>query len=153
MSEFTFIRSFRSDPSVGHLETPITSSMITKVLLGNLPVYRTTVGFLAGLEIGIAHGYFLLGPFYKTGPLRKSEIALLVGFMSTIGLVFILTVALKIYGIAQFQKSGRYGLTPFESTNEKEQFGYSWENFTGGFVIGGCGGASFAYIILSALRL
>jgi hypothetical protein len=34
---------------------------------------------LRGLEIGLAHGYFLIGPF-ATGTLRNSEIALLSGF-------------------------------------------------------------------------
>ena len=152
MSNFNFINSYRNDPSVGHLETPITSSIITRVLLGNLPIYRSTIGFNAGLEIGLAHGYFILGPFSATGPLRNSSAGLLAGFMSTIGLIIILTVALKIYGISQFQQSGRYGLTPFSSSEEKQKFGYSWDNFTGGFIVGGCGGASFAYIILSALK-
>ena len=76
MSNFNFISAYRNDPSVGHLQTPITGSMITRVLLGNLPVYRSSLGFLAGLEIGLAHGYFLLGPFYKTGPLRNSDVSL-----------------------------------------------------------------------------
>jgi hypothetical protein len=152
MSNFNFINAYRNDPSVGHLETPITGSMITRVLLGNLPIYRSTVGFMAGLEIGLAHGYFILGPFYKTGPLRNSTSGLLASFMATIGLIIILTVALKIYGIAQFEKSGRFGLMPYASESEKQKFAYSWESFTGGFIVGGSGGASFAYIILSALK-
>jgi hypothetical protein len=72
--------------------------------------------------------------------------------MATIGLIIILTVALKIYGIAQFEKSGRFGLMPYASESEKQKFAYSWESFTGGFIVGGSGGASFAYIILSALK-
>ncbi len=53
---------------------------------------------LRGLEIGLAHGYFLIGPFAKLGPLRDSDIGLLAGFLSTIGLILILTLGLTIYG-------------------------------------------------------
>ena len=152
MSNFNFISAYRNDPSVGHLQTPITGSMITRVLLGNLPVYRSSLDFLAGLEIGLAHGYFLLGPFYKTGPLRNSDVSLLVGFMSAIGLIIILSVTLKVYGITQFEQTDRYGLMPFNSVDDRRKFSYSWKRFTSGFITGGLGGASFAYIILLALN-
>jgi hypothetical protein len=41
---------------------------------------------------------FLLGPFVKLGPLRNSEVANFVGFVSTISLIIILTTALLAYG-------------------------------------------------------
>ena len=98
-----FIKPYNDDPFVGHLATPITSSSITRAILKNLPVYRFGLTpLLRGLEIGLAHGYFLIGPFFKLGPLRNSEAALLAGFLSTIGLIFILTLGLTIYGIAAF---------------------------------------------------
>lgn len=151
MSNFNFIGPYRNDPSVGHMETPVTVSMVTRVLLGNLPVYRATVGVAAGLEIGLAHGYFILGPFYKLGPLRNADTGLLAGFMSDIGLLIFLTVALKIYGISQFEKTGRYGLEPIESKERLQKLASSWERFTAGFITGGCSGATFAYLILSFL--
>ena len=43
-----------------------------------------------------------MGPFVALGPLRNSDVALLSGFMSTIGLIVILTLGLTIYGIAAF---------------------------------------------------
>jgi predicted lysophospholipase L1 biosynthesis ABC-type transport system permease subunit len=43
-----------------------------------------------------------MGPFVKLGPLRDSDIALFAGFLSTIGLIIILTLALTIYGVASF---------------------------------------------------
>ena len=63
MSEF--IKAYNNDPFVGNLSTPVTTSTATKLYLGNLPIYRKGLSpLLRGLEIGMAHGYFLIGPFY-----------------------------------------------------------------------------------------
>ena len=76
MSEF--IKPYNNDPFVGNLSTPVTTSTATKLYLGNLPIYRKGLSpLLRGLEIGMAHGYFLIGPFYILGPLRNSENCLL----------------------------------------------------------------------------
>jgi len=99
-----FIKPYNDDPFVGHLATPITSSSVTRAILKNLPAYRFGLTpLLRGLEIGLAHGYFLIGPFVKLGPLRNSNVALLAGFLSTIGLIIILTLGLTIYGAVAFQ--------------------------------------------------
>jgi photosystem I subunit XI len=143
-----FIKPYNDDPFVGHLATPITSSAITKTLLSNLPAYRIGLTpLLRGLEIGLAHGYFLIGPFAKLGPLRNSDIALLAGFFSTIGLIIILTLGLTIYGIATFGQEKT-------STNENVnllQTKRSWDQFKGGFFVGACGSAGFAFICLSSI--
>ena len=102
----SFIKPYNDDPFVGHLATPITSSAVTRGILSNLPAYRPGLTpLLRGLEIGLAHGYFLIGPFATLGPLRNSDIALLAGYLSTIGLILILTLGLTIYGYATFQTS------------------------------------------------
>ena len=102
----SFIKPYNNDPSVGHLSTPVTSSAATKAYLGSLPAYRKGLSpLLRGLEIGMAHGYLLLGPFEKLGPLRGSEISLLIGFLSSIGLITLLTVCLAMYGKVTFQES------------------------------------------------
>ncbi|MBC8302065.1 MAG: photosystem I reaction center protein subunit XI [Pelagibacterales bacterium] len=143
-----FIKPYNDDPFVGHLATPITSSAVTKALLSNLPAYRIGLTpLLRGLEIGLAHGYFLIGPFAKLGPLRNSDIALLAGFFSTIGLIIILTLGLTIYGIATFGQEKT-------STNENVnllQTKRSWDQFKGGFFVGACGSAGFAFICLSSI--
>jgi photosystem I subunit 11 len=98
-----FIKPYNDDPFVGHLATPITSSAVTRAILQNLPAYRFGLTpLLRGLEIGLAHGYFLMGPFVKLGPLRDSECWFIAGFLSTIGLIVILTLGLTIYGVASF---------------------------------------------------
>ena len=85
-----FVKPYKNDPFVGHLSTPITTSAATRAILGNLPAYRAGLTpVLRGLEVGMAHGYFLMGPFVKLGPLRNSDIYLLAAFMSTAGLICI----------------------------------------------------------------
>jgi photosystem I subunit 11 len=142
-----FIKPYNDDPFVGHLATPITSSAVTRAILQNLPAYRFGLTpLLRGLEIGLAHGYFLIGPFVKLGPLRDSDAALFAGFLSTIGLIIILTLGLTIYGIAAF------GPEKSEAANDNDlQTKKSWDQFKGGFFVGACGSAGFAFICLSSI--
>jgi len=139
-----FIKPYNDDPFVGHLATPITSSSLTRALLKNLPAYRFGLTpLLRGLEIGLAHGYFLIGPFAKLGPLRNSDIGLLAGFLSTIGLILILTLGLTIYGAASFGQD--------KTSSNELQTKKSWDQFKGGFFVGACGSAGFAFICLSSI--
>ena len=139
-----FIKPYNDDPFVGHLATPITSSSLTRALLKNLPAYRFGLTpLLRGLEIGLAHGYFLVGPFAKLGPLRNSDIGLLAGFLSTVGLILILTLGLTIYGAASFGQD--------KSSGNALQTKKSWDQFKGGFFVGACGSAGFAFICLSSI--
>ena len=143
-----FIKPYNDDPFVGHLATPITSSSVTRALLKNLPAYRLGLTpLLRGLEIGLAHGYFLIGPFVKLGPLRNSDIALFAGFLSTIGLILILTLGLTIYGSAAFGE----GKTIETDGSTKLQTKKAWDQFKGGFFVGACGSAGFALICLSSI--
>ena len=141
-----FIKPYNDDPFVGHLATPITSSAVTRALLKNLPAYRFGLTpLLRGLEIGLAHGYFLIGPFVKLGPLRDSDVGLLAGFLSTIGLITILTLGLWIYGVAAFGQEKSVGADNDLQTKK------SWDQFKGGFFVGACGSAGFALICLSSI--
>ncbi len=146
-----FIKPYNNDPFVGHLSTPITTSAATKAFLGNLPVYRTELSPLfRGLEVGMAHGYLLVGPFDKLGPLRNSEIALLSGFLSAVGLIIILALCLTIYGKVSFQNLTERTVN---LTNKDLFTQEGWSQFTSGFLIGAFGGASFAYLILLNIAL
>lgn len=142
-----FIKPYNDDPFVGHLATPITSSAATRAILQNLPAYRFGLTpLLRGLEIGLAHGYFLMGPFVTLGPLRNSNVALLSGFLSTIGLIIILTLGLSIYSVATFGQ-GKSQL----ANNTDLQTKKAWDQFKGGFFVGACGSAGFAFICLSSI--
>jgi len=177
MNRYNFVGPYKNDSSVGHLSTPITDSILTRTLLMYLPIYRYNLSnTLRGLEIGMAHGYFLIGPFYKLGPLRNSENALLVGYLSTIGLIIILTVALSLYGTTIYTKNTNIdgpvasyrAMTTILEIDSLDQFKEdsnrfdpsfkkifknknAWDRFTGSFFIGAIGGSGFALLLLSQI--
>ena len=151
--KFDVVSSFKEDPFVGHLSTPITNSNLTKTYLSLLPAYKKGLSpLLRGINIGYVHGYFLLGPFTKLGPLRDSQVANFVGFLSTISLIIILTTALVMYGAVTFsdtnseKTTSKPGLVDF--LNQK-----GWNQFTSGFIIGGFGGTGIAYVLLKFVHL
>ncbi len=91
-------------------ETPVTSAPLVAWYLSNLPAYRTGVSpLLRGVEIGLAHGFFLVGPFIKLGPLRNTDVADIVGCINGAALVLILTLALTAYSSTTFQQKVRGG--------------------------------------------
>jgi photosystem I subunit 11 len=136
-----FIKPYNDDPFVGNLATPISTSSFTRSFLSNLPAYRVGLSpLLRGLEIGMAHGYFLVGPFYKLGPLRSSDVALLSGLFSSIGLIIIMSACLAIYGLVSFEESDNKDLL---------QSSQGWKQFTSGWLVGSIGGSVFAYTLIS----
>ena len=148
---FDVVSPFQDDPFVGHLSTPITTSSITKTYLSLLPAYKKGLSpLLRGINIGFVHGYLLLGPFVQLGPLRDSQVANFVGFVSTISLIIILTACLLIYGFVTFSDNAKI-------QNKKSVVDFlnakGWSQFTSGFITGGFGGASIAYILLKFINV
>jgi photosystem I subunit 11 len=140
------------DPQIGNLATPVNSSAFTKALINNLPAYRKNLSPLRrGLEIGMAHGYLLFGPFALLGPLRDSDVPLLAGLLGASGLVVILTVCLSIYGSVGADKP----IATITNPEPPEALGTEegWSEFAGGFLVGGVGGATFAFLLIANLPL
>jgi photosystem I subunit 11 len=134
------------DPQVGNLATPVNASGFTKAFINNLPAYRQGLSAgRRGLEIGMAHGYLLYGPFALLGPLRNTELGSVAGLLAAVGLVSILTICLSIYGNAGVTKI----TATLTSPNPPQDLGTNegWSEFAGSFLIGGCGGAFFAYFL------
>ncbi len=140
------------DPQVGNLATPLNSSSVTATFIRNLPAYRPGLsGFRRGLEVGMAHGYFIYGPFLFLGPLRGSEIAELAGLLASVGLVSILTIALSLYSSYMGGAPSATHTTPDipDTFTTKE----GWSEFASGFLVGGCSGAFFAYFLCTSVIL
>ena len=141
------VSPFEDNIFIGHLSTPITSSNLIKTYLNLLPAYKTGLSpLLRGINIGYVHGYFLLGPFVKLGPLRDSQVANFIGFISTLSLIIILTTCLLIYGFVSFSDTQLGKKSSFDFLNSK-----GWSQFTSGFIVGGFGGASIAYVLLKLI--
>lgn len=135
-------------PEVSNLATPVNGSGIVQAFISNLPIYRANLSpQRRGLEVGMAHGYFLLGPFTLLGPLRHTDQAYLSGLLATVGLVVILTVCLSIYASVNPAAPLPSVTVPTPPSNIKDSKG--WSEFTTGFLIGGVGGAAFAYLLVA----
>jgi photosystem I subunit 11 len=144
------IQPINGDPFVGMLETPVTSNPEVVNFLSNLPAYRTGVApLLRGVEVGLAHGFFLPGPFIKLGPLRNVDgAAEIAGCLSAAGLVLILALALSVYGSAQFQESPKLGVKTLSGRSVQRdplQSAEGWNDFTAGFTVGALSGVAWAY--------
>ena len=143
----SLVTAYNNDPFVGHLSTPVSDSAFTRSLIGNLPAYRKGLSpLMRGLEVGMAHGYFLFGPWTMLGPLRNTSMAAMAGLVSTIGLVVIATICLLAHGKVRFQGNQSGKSTELQSAQ-------GWSKFANGFFIGATGGAVFAYLILTNLPL
>ena len=148
-----FIKPYNGNPQIGNLETPLNSSGELQAFLNNLPAYR--LGLSAqrrGLEVGMAHGYLLYGPFALLGPLRDSDVPAVAGLIGAVGLVLILTICLSIYSGANVNSEvsrNTLPYTPPESLSTDE----GWSEFAGSFLIGGIGGAIFAFFLTANLPL
>lgn len=153
MSSKLFIKPYAGDPQIGNLETPLNSSGISKAFISNLPAYRQGLSpQRRGLEVGMAHGYLLYGPFALLGPLRDSSVPAVAGLIGAVGLVLILTVCLSLYSGANVSTEVSQNTSPYTppvglDTDE------GWSEFAGSFLVGGIGGAAFAYVLTANLPL
>ena len=147
------IKPFNGDPFVGHLATPISASDFTKTFIGNLPAYRKNLSpIVRGLEIGLAHGYFLVGPEIVFGPLRDyPEAANLGGLITALVLVLLGTAGMSAYGLVSFKEDS--SLTSANAqTPAALKTGEGWSQLTAGFFIGGAAGAFVAYFLLENFK-
>jgi photosystem II CP43 chlorophyll apoprotein len=146
------------DPQIGNLATPLNSSDFSLWLLGNLPIYRPGISPLfRGLEIGMAHGYLLFGPFALLGPQRNSESGNFIGLIAAGGLIIILTICLSIYGAVSFKPEWRSEFATYSTANpnvpDSLKTTSGWSQFAAAFLVGGIGGAFFAYLIYDNLEV
>jgi photosystem I subunit 11 len=139
-----FVKPFKNDPQLGNLSTPVSDSAIVKAFIGNLPAYRKGLSpSRRGLEIGMAHGYFIYGPFALLGPLRNTELASLAGLLATVAAVVLLTLGLSLYGETATK------LISSSAVDAPEELGTTsgWSELSSSFLLGGAGGAAFAYFL------
>jgi photosystem I subunit 11 len=143
--------SAAGDPQIGNLATPINSSGFTKALINNLPAYRKGLSpQRRGLEIGMAHGYLLFGPFAFTSQFRNTGVSDIVGLIEAVILVVILTVCLSLYAGSGPKKPISTITNPNPPASLETSEG--WSEFAGSFLIGGIGGAAFAYIVYEVFK-
>lgn len=142
------VRPYNGDPFIGNLETPINSSPLALAYINNLPAYRRNVAPLVrGVEIGLAHGFFLFGPETLLGPLRETDVAYIGGLLTAIAIILVATVGMSIYGIVSFQTGGDFEVQNPRTPSELRSAD-GWSQLTAGFFLGGMAGAFIAFFLL-----
>jgi len=130
------------EPFAGdQVQTPVTSGLFAKQYVNNMAFYREGLKpWQRGLEIGMAHGYFLIGPFVSLGPLRNTPEAATVGLLCGCAVVGIVSVGGLIFG----------------STIKPRLFDKEGDTPAAGFIelinwhaVGGIGGAGFAHALIT----
>ncbi|MEO0455321.1 MAG: photosystem I reaction center protein subunit XI [Cyanobacteria bacterium P01_A01_bin.114] len=140
------IKPYKGDPQIGHLSTPISDSALVQTFIQNLPAYRKGLSpLMRGLEVGLAHGYFLVGPEILFGALRDYGPApYLAGLLTAVTLVLLGTIGMNVYGVINCRSEAD---SPPGTDRLKTSEG--WSEFSAGFFIGGTGGAYMAYLLLN----
>ncbi|MEL6814434.1 MAG: photosystem I reaction center subunit XI, partial [Cyanobacteria bacterium J06598_3] len=124
--------------------TPISDSAFVRAFIGNLPGYRPGLSpIMRGLEIGLAHGYFLVGPEVVVGALRDYAPApYFGGLVTAIVIVLLGTVGMNVYGKTLPTEANS------PAGSDRLKTGEGWSELAGGFFLGGMGGAYMAYLLL-----
>lgn len=145
------VKPYKGDPFRGNLSTPFNDSPIVRAYIQNLPAYRPGLTpFIRGLEIGMAHGFFLVGPQVVVGPLRETAHgANLSGLITAIYITASACLGISIFALATFQGNPRgtynsHSKDELRPLKKKED----WFQLGSGIFLGSMGGAVFAYLLL-----
>ncbi|MEO1396380.1 MAG: chlorophyll a/b binding light-harvesting protein [Cyanobacteria bacterium J06634_5] len=140
----------------GNLQTPLNASALSVDFIRKLPILRDNLSPLRrGLEVGMAHGYWAIGPFIMLGPLRNSDQALIAGTLSGCGLIVIGFIVLLGYGLASLSSAAKTPVyTKARADDDVLELPESlrsvagWRQFSFSFLVGGLGGCLFAALLL-----
>jgi photosystem I subunit XI len=136
------------DPQGSNLATPINNSKLAKAIVNSFSAYRQGLSPLRrGIEVGLAHGYWLLGPFFKFNPLRYTERGAEAALLSTIGLIIISAASIVLYAATNPPPP----IATITVPNPPDAFASTkgWDTYATGFLVGGVGGAVLAYLIVN----
>jgi len=122
-------------------KTIVSDSRFSKQFLANCAWYREGLKpWQRGIEIGMAHGYFIIGPFVSLGPLRNTPEAATVGLLAGSALIGLVSVGGLLFGSTikptLFDKKGDPPASGFQEL-------INWH------ALGGIGGAGFAHALIT----
>jgi len=123
------------------VRTPVTEGGFAKQYLNNLAFYREGLKpWQRGLEIGMAHGYFIIGPFVVLGPLRNTPEAATVGLLAGCAVIGIVSVGGLLFGAT---------IKPTLFDKEGDAPGSGYQEMINWHAVGGLGGAGFAHLLIT----
>jgi len=132
----------KTEPMAGDtVRTLITDGSFAKNFVDNWAFYREGLEpWQRGLEIGIAHGYFLIGPFTVFGPLRYTPEAATVGLLAGAAVVVVVSMFGLVFSTVEKPRL-------FDKPGQKRGTGFT--ELINWHCLGGIGGAGFAHALIT----
>jgi photosystem II CP43 chlorophyll apoprotein len=135
-----FVGRTPAEVQVASVPTGVNFSDITVTFLRNLRLCRKGLSpIVRGLEVSLAHGYFLVGLLAVLIRLQAKKLTPLAGLLATLTLILIWNLALSVGEIPNREK---YKSFYWPKTPEDGSL------FRGAFVICGTSGAFLGYLLL-----
>jgi len=129
------------EPFSAEVRTPLTEGRFSKMFIQNTAFYREGLKpWQRGIEIGMAHGYFIIGPFVSLGPLRDTPVAATVGLLCGCAIIGLVSAGGLLAGTT---------LKPTLFDKEGDEAGSGWQEVINWHAVGGLGGAGFAHALLT----
>jgi len=123
------------------VKTIVSDSRFSKQFIANTAFYREGLKpWQRGLEIGMAHGYFIIGPFVSLGPLRNTPEAATVGLLAGCALIGLVSVGGLLFGTL-------IKPTLFDRKDDPPASGF--QEMINWHALGGIGGAGFAHALIT----
>jgi photosystem I subunit 11 len=130
------------EPFAGdQIKSIVTDGRFGKQFIDNCAFYREGLKpWQRGIEIGMAHGYFIIGPFVSLGPLRNTPEAATVGLLSGVALIGLVSVGGLLFGTT-------IKPTLFDEKDAPKASGF--QELINWHAVGGLGGAGFAHALIT----
>jgi len=131
-----------TEPMAGDtIRTVVTDGRWSKNFVDNWAFYRQGLEpWQRGLEIGLGHGYFLIGPFTALGPLRFTPEAATVGMLAACALVVVVSMFGLVFSTVEKPRM-------FDKPGQKRGTGFT--EMINWHCLGGIGGAGFAHALIT----
>jgi len=130
------------EPFAGdQIQVPVRALGFSRQFVNNWAFYREGLKpWQRGIEIGMAHGYWLIGPFVFCGPLRDTPEAATVGLLDGCAIIGLVSVGALLFGTV---------LKPPIFDKEGDKPGAGFIELINWHAVGGLGGAGFAHALLT----
>merc|ERR1719495_2243638 len=122
-------------------QTPVSNGGFAVQYTNAMAFYRDGLKpWQRGLEIGMAHGYFIIGPFVSLGPLRNTPEAATIGLLAGCAIIGLVSCGGLLFGAT---------IKPTRFDRPGDLPGGGFQEMINWHAVGGLGGAGFPHALLT----
>eukprot|EP00929_Paragymnodinium_shiwhaense_P051078 TRINITY_DN2571_c0_g1_i3.p1 TRINITY_DN2571_c0_g1~~TRINITY_DN2571_c0_g1_i3.p1 ORF type:complete len:382 (-),score=124.40 TRINITY_DN2571_c0_g1_i3:129-1274(-) len=130
------------EPFAGdQVQSLVSDGLFAKQFINALAFYREGLKpWQRGIEIGMAHGYFIIGPFVTLGPLASTPAGPTAGLLAGCAVILIASIGGLLFGTV---------IKPPFFDEEGDEQGKGYTEMINWHIVGGLGGAGFAHALIT----